>query len=105
MESSVQERCGPVGAHPEEGHKNDPRDGTPPLPVRAETAGAVHLVPLRTEMRHCFAVTCANTIPRGTPWFGRRPALRAGQVFDVEAIDSFPYMYSKQLVNLAFSTS
>jgi len=56
-------------------------------------------------MRHCFAVTCANTIPRGTPWFGRRPALRAGQVFDVEAIDSFPYMYSKQLVNLAFSTS
>ena len=31
VESSVQERHGPVGAHPEEGHKNDPRDGTPPL--------------------------------------------------------------------------
>ena len=25
---SVQERCGPIGAHLEEGHKNDPRDGT-----------------------------------------------------------------------------
>ena len=32
VESSVQERCGPVGAAlPEEGHKNDPRDGTPLL--------------------------------------------------------------------------
>lgn len=29
VESSVQERCGPFGAHPEESHKNDPRDGTP----------------------------------------------------------------------------
>ena len=28
---SVQQKCGPVGVHPEEGHKNDPRDGTPPL--------------------------------------------------------------------------
>jgi len=31
VEFSVQKKCGPVGAHPEEGHKNDPRDGTPPL--------------------------------------------------------------------------
>ena len=31
VESSVQERCQPVGVHPEEGHKNDPRDVTPPL--------------------------------------------------------------------------
>ncbi len=31
MESSVQERHGPVGSCPEEGHKNDPRDGTPLL--------------------------------------------------------------------------
>ena len=29
--SSVQERRGPVGVHPGEGHKNDPRNGTPPL--------------------------------------------------------------------------
>jgi len=29
MESSVGERHGPVGIHPEESHKNDPRDGTP----------------------------------------------------------------------------
>jgi len=28
-QSSVQDRCGPVGAHPGEGHKNDPRDGIP----------------------------------------------------------------------------
>ena len=27
-ESSVQDGHGPVGAHPEESHKNDPRDGT-----------------------------------------------------------------------------
>ena len=31
VESSVQERHGPVGANPEGGHKNDPRDGTLPL--------------------------------------------------------------------------
>ena len=41
MESSVQERHRPVGAHPEEGHKNDPRDGTPLLQGQAERAGAV----------------------------------------------------------------
>jgi len=28
MDSSVQERRGPVGVCPEEGHKCDPRDGT-----------------------------------------------------------------------------
>ena len=31
VESSVQERHGLVGAHPEEGHRNDARDGTPLL--------------------------------------------------------------------------
>jgi len=31
VESSVQERHGPAGACPEEGHKNDARDGTPLL--------------------------------------------------------------------------
>ena len=34
-------RCGSVGAHPEDGHKNDPRNGTPPLWGQAERAGAV----------------------------------------------------------------
>ena len=28
MRSSVQDRCGPVGVHAEEGHKNDPKDAT-----------------------------------------------------------------------------
>ena len=42
MESLVQERHGAVGAHPEEGHQNDPRDGTPPLQGQVERAGAVH---------------------------------------------------------------
>ena len=28
VESSAQERHGPVGVHPEEGYKNDPRDGS-----------------------------------------------------------------------------
>ena len=40
-ESSVQETT-PVGVCPEEGHKNDPRDGTPLLQGQAERAGAVH---------------------------------------------------------------
>ena len=40
-ESSVQERCGPVGAHPEKGHKNYLRDGTPLLQGQTERAGAV----------------------------------------------------------------
>ena len=31
VESSVQERHRPVGVHPEEGYKNAPRDGTPPM--------------------------------------------------------------------------
>ena len=41
MWSSVQEKCGPAGARPEEGHRNDPRDGTPLLRGQAERAGAV----------------------------------------------------------------
>ena len=41
VESSVQERCGPVGACTEEGQKSDPRDGVPPLRGQAERAGAV----------------------------------------------------------------
>ena len=41
MESSVGERHGPVGIHPEESHKNDPRDGTPLLRGQAERRGAV----------------------------------------------------------------
>ncbi len=41
VESSVQERHGPVGVHPGEGHKNEPRSGTPPLQGQDERAGAV----------------------------------------------------------------
>mgnify|MGYP001860403718 FL=1 len=41
VESSVQERRGPVGVHPEESHKNDPKDGTPLLQEQAERARAV----------------------------------------------------------------
>jgi len=37
--TAVQHR--PVGVCPEEGHKNDPRDGTPLLQGRVERAGAV----------------------------------------------------------------
>ena len=44
MESSVQERSGPAGVHPEECHKNNPRDGTPLLQVQDERAGAVQPV-------------------------------------------------------------
>ena len=41
LEPSAQERHGPVGAGPEEGHKNDQRDGTPLLQGKAEGVGAV----------------------------------------------------------------
>ena len=41
LESSAQERHGPVGAGPEEGHKNDQRDGTPLLWGKAERVGVV----------------------------------------------------------------
>ena len=34
VESSVLERHRAVGEHPEEGHKNGPRDGTPPYEYR-----------------------------------------------------------------------
>ena len=41
VESLTWERYGSVGACSEKGHKNDPRDGTPPLREQAERAGAV----------------------------------------------------------------
>ena len=41
VESSMKERHRPVGIHPEEGHKNDPRNETPFLHGEAERAGAV----------------------------------------------------------------
>ena len=40
MKSSVQERHGTVGVHPEEDHKNDPRDVTSLLQGQTERAGA-----------------------------------------------------------------
>jgi len=41
LESSAQERHGPVGAGPDKGYKNHPRDGTPLLQGKAERVGAV----------------------------------------------------------------
>jgi len=41
LEPSEQERHGPVGAGPEEGHKNCQRDGAPVLRGKAERVGAV----------------------------------------------------------------
>ena len=41
VESSVKDVHGPVGVNPEQGHRNDPMDGTPLLQGQAERAGAV----------------------------------------------------------------
>ena len=41
MEPSARERHGPVGAGPEEGHKDDQRAGTPFLGGQTERVGAV----------------------------------------------------------------
>jgi len=41
VESSVQESHRPGGAHPEEGHKHDPRDETSLLQGQVERVGAV----------------------------------------------------------------
>lgn len=38
VESSVQEIHGTAGARPDQVHKSDSRDGTPPLQVQAERA-------------------------------------------------------------------
>jgi len=43
QESSVQKRHRPVGVHPEKGHKNDPRDGTPPCEDRLRELGLCRL--------------------------------------------------------------
>ena len=51
VESSVQERHGPAGAHLEAGHRKDPRDGTPPLQVQAGRAEAVQ--PGEEKVRAC----------------------------------------------------
>ena len=40
LESSVQERCRPVGECPEKGHKNDPMDATSLPCGQAKRAGA-----------------------------------------------------------------
>ena len=45
-ESTVEERHRPAGAHPEEGHKNAPRDGTPLLWRQAERAGELGMFSL-----------------------------------------------------------
>ena len=41
LDLSAQERQGPAGAGPEEGHKSDPRDGAPLLWGKAERVGTV----------------------------------------------------------------
>lgn len=43
VEPSTQERFGPPGVYPEECHKNDTKDRTPPLQRQTERAGVVQL--------------------------------------------------------------
>ena len=49
----MQERHGAAGVLPEEGHKNDPRDGTPLLLRQAERAGAVQMEKRRLRGDFC----------------------------------------------------
>jgi len=44
LEPSAQERHGPVGVGPEEGHRNGQRDGAPLLGGKAERVGIVQSV-------------------------------------------------------------
>ena len=69
--SSVQERQGPVRACPEEGHKNDPRDGTPPLQGQAERTGAV----LPGEEKALGRPDSGLSVSEGEQYEGRRLTL------------------------------
>ena len=56
LESSVQERQRPLGAHPEEGHRNDPRDGTPLLWDRLRELGLCSME--KGRLRRDLRVAC-----------------------------------------------
>ena len=43
VEFTVHKRHGPVGMRPEDGHRNDPRDGTPPYKDRLRELGLFSL--------------------------------------------------------------
>jgi len=81
VESSVQERHGAVGAHPE-GHKNAPRDGTPERPVRepqdlpeARSHAGAHTWPQGTAGHHKMAAP-ARGVPLPAETAGRRCGAR-----------------------------
>ena len=54
LEPSAQQRHGPVGVGPEEGHKNDKRDREPLLLGKAERVGTIQLGEEKAVRRpHC----------------------------------------------------
>ena len=56
LEPSAQERHGPAGVGPEDGHKNDQRDGTPILRGKAERVGAVQPGEEKALERPCSSI-------------------------------------------------
>ena len=62
VESAVQERHGSVGVCPEEGHKNDPRDGTPLPRGQAERAFQYLKGSYSKEGDRFFSKVCGDRI-------------------------------------------
>ena len=89
VESSVQERRGPVGEHPEEGHKNDPRDGkTSPVRTGWESWGSSDWRVLWGDLIVAFQCLKGSNRKEGDRLFSRAVMTELGEmVSSVKRVD------------------